>query len=368
MGGKVRKLAKRLKNKDPIVRRSAVRRLAEIGGEKAEILLMEALGDENSQVRMLAARSLGRLGSRRATSELISALKDINYHVRAAAAEALGEIGDEEALSYLIGFLTTDDEELLRALTQAINALLPSDRISPGETKQAIDRLEALSYSSDPHIRAGAVGALGKLGVTELAPRFLELLEDDELDVVRAALKGLANLGDKRVVPYAIRMLESGTLTGDAIEALAQIGDSRAIPTLISLLSDPGTEPMDRGKAAWALKEMRAVDSAEVLAKVLFGVEEDNFRTANIFDPGFRYLREQVTHALMDLDPEMLHDLLEEGMSSSDGWIRMLTVDVMCLVDTPRSRMLLMEALEDPIEDIRRAAEAELRRRASEES
>ena len=368
MGGEIRKLAKRLKDRDPVIRRAAVRRLADVGGEKAELLLIKALGDENSQVRVLAARSLGRLRSKRAVPDLILALKDINYHVRAAVAEALGQIGDNTALPYLAELLSEEDRELLRSVTQAINLLLPSDESPSEEIKWIANRMEQLSLSPDPAIRAAAIESLGKLRVTKLAPQFLRILEGEEPDIMRAALKALADLGDRKAVSYAIKAIESGDFVEDALEALARIGDKRAVPTLISLLSDSKADPVYRGKAAWALKELRADESTEALAQVLFGIGEGNFRTTNIFDPGFQYLREQVTLALMELDSEMLHDLLEEGMRSPDGWIRMLTMDIMRLVDTPRSRMLLMEALEDPIPDIREAAERELKRRADEES
>ena len=368
MNREIRKLAKRLKDKDPVIRRAAVRRLADVGGEKAELLLIKALGDENPQVRMLAARSLGRLRSKRAVPDLILALKDINYHVRATVAEALGQIGDNTALPYLAELLPEEDSELLRSVTRAMSLLLSSDEPPSEEIKWIADRMEQLSLSSDPVIQAAAIESLGKLRVSDLAPRFLQILEGEEPYVMGAALKALADFGDKRVVSYAIKAIESGDLIEEAVEALARIGDKRAVPTLISLLSDSKADPIHRGKAAWALKKLRAEESTEALARVLFGVGEGNFRRTDIFDPRFQYLREQVTLALMELDLEMLHDLLEEGVKSPDGWIRMLTVDIMRLVDTPRSRMLLMEALEDPIPGIRETAELELRRRAAEES
>ena len=75
--------------------------LKEIGDERAEGRLIEALKDEDYDVRLCAIDILGEIGSSKAVEPLIAILGYEDEYVRKLTAQALGKIGDTRAIEPL---------------------------------------------------------------------------------------------------------------------------------------------------------------------------------------------------------------------------------------------------------------------------
>lgn len=75
--------------------------LKEIGDERAEGRLIEALKDEDYDVRLCAIDILGEIGSSKAVEPLIAILGYEDEYVRKLTAQALGMIGDTRAIEPL---------------------------------------------------------------------------------------------------------------------------------------------------------------------------------------------------------------------------------------------------------------------------
>ena len=89
---KIRKLIKKLKNKDERVEKGAEEALI-LRGEPAVELLIEALKDEDWYIRMKAAAVLGSTGDRRAVEPLIAILNSEDNSLKWEAKNALSRIG-----------------------------------------------------------------------------------------------------------------------------------------------------------------------------------------------------------------------------------------------------------------------------------
>lgn len=127
-------LIKDLKTGDYYARSTAARALGEIGGEKASVALIEALGDEDDWVQEYAANALGKLGHKPAVEPLGRLLESESYKVRIAVVEALGKIGGDEARRLLEPLREDSDSWVREAAIQALEKL--SHRREPAQPVQ----------------------------------------------------------------------------------------------------------------------------------------------------------------------------------------------------------------------------------------
>ncbi len=137
-------------------------------------------------------------------------------------------------------------------LEQAVSALAAI------KEPQAVTRLkEILETSNDTAWNTAAVRALGAMGVQEMTPKFLSLLEDLRNPLAPAALIALADLGERKALDKAREGLASRN--GFIVTASA-----RAAGKLLAL---PGVQDVDlRSKLAALLADPDAEESARIAA------------------------------------------------------------------------------------------------------
>jgi HEAT repeat protein len=85
-------LSRDLESSDPAVRREAVWRLGDLGGDEAVALLIRAVGDPDRQVRLCAIQRLGEIGDTRAVPVLEDATNHRDLKTRYEAGDALQRI------------------------------------------------------------------------------------------------------------------------------------------------------------------------------------------------------------------------------------------------------------------------------------
>jgi HEAT repeat protein len=124
---------KRLRHKDPLVRRMAAYALSMLGSDafEAKDALKEALDDSESFVAVWAANALACVDSRscgKAIATLTAALKDPLHFVRSLAAWHLGRLGQgtpgiEAALPKLRPLVDDPDPSVRREAAEALKRL-----------------------------------------------------------------------------------------------------------------------------------------------------------------------------------------------------------------------------------------------------
>ncbi len=119
---------------------AAVRALAQIGGMKAERLLIEAMQDTNETLRAEAVTGIGKNGATSALQDLRNLLDDPSADVRVAVVVAIGKLGSEEYLEILLRAAQSDySEDVRSAAREALEELVRRTK----HTVPGMDMLDA---------------------------------------------------------------------------------------------------------------------------------------------------------------------------------------------------------------------------------
>jgi len=175
--------------KNPELRKNAERCLSlmvdpRIKRPKVVDVLIEALEDENEIVRIKAAELLGEIGDRKAIKPLIDALRD--KAVREKAAWALTFMG-KRCVKDVLKILKSDPE--MRGVAKNILVRIGVD---------AVDGLISVLDSELWFVRKNAVEALGEIGDRKALPHLIRLMEDEDVEVRRAARRAIESLGKSK--------------------------------------------------------------------------------------------------------------------------------------------------------------------------
>lgn len=175
------------------IRQAAANGVGNVGGKLALEALLTVLNNiiaEDWEVRQTAATALGEIGGERALNALLERVQDTQEEqgVCQAAINALGKIGDKRAVDALLARLLDREEEQENIRHVAVSTL---GQIGD---ERAIDGLLArfLDAKEKPYIQQEAAKALGKIGGERATEVLKPYLENEEKELCRAALGGLA--------------------------------------------------------------------------------------------------------------------------------------------------------------------------------
>lgn len=112
-----------ISDENPEIRNAAAYSLGTLKAEKAISSILEMLFEEDSELRITAAYALGNIGSTKAVDSLLETLNDSNPWVRKYAVESLGKIGDLKAIDPLVKNLNDPDSEVRWASAEALRVL-----------------------------------------------------------------------------------------------------------------------------------------------------------------------------------------------------------------------------------------------------
>ena len=211
--------------------------------DAAAARLIKALDHYDPAVRTGAARVVGRRKLKTATDGLLKAVNDSHEMVRLAAIRALGEVREERALQAITDQLNYYDKGEGAAV--ALEALA---RIAHSSSRPVF---AARLQNRDPRQRRAAVEGLARIGDKETVSTFVFAVNQDDADIVRAAMTyalhrhGYAN--------YIARMLDFTYYAGPARQVqgyIIELGPA-VVPELAPRLKDP--DPGVRARLAEVL-------------------------------------------------------------------------------------------------------------------
>src|SRR5215207_8908149 len=245
-----RALSEQLAHADEDARLSAARELA--GDESLEPArpLLGALKDESWRVRRVAAEGLARRAAPDAIAALLASVRESHHNLGLlnSALQVLA-MSDVDTLSPLVEFLHGGDADLRM---QAALAL--------GEQRdaRAVPALVGALDDEDVNVRYHAVEALGKLRAGEAADALAGVAETRDFFLAFPALDALRQIGDARVVPRVLPLLEDELLREAAAELLGELGDEEAVAPLAGLLNTPDAPTRAAARALAALHDRYA--------------------------------------------------------------------------------------------------------------
>lgn len=224
-----------------------VRLLSERGaGERAVAMTRSILAVR----RCRGAHSLGLLGSRDAAPVLRALLDDRDPLVRRVAVRALGQVGDAGSVAALVEMVTRDPA-LTRDTHAAVAAIgapavpaltrLVRARLDGGQDPEAVvfcvralgdigafdavPLLVELAGADDPPVVAAAAQALGRIGSPGAVPVLVSALTSPDAAVRAAAATSLGEIGE----PAAAEALDR------AIDGRSDVADRAAAAALLRL-------------------------------------------------------------------------------------------------------------------------------------
>ena len=227
-----RELSKRLAEGDEATRLTAAETISDDASYDTTPLL-DALSDESWKVRRAAIKGVSQRAAPEAIAALVSSVVE-NHHNPSLLNSALQVLTSSEvdALSPLLELLESPDPDLRMQAALALG--------EKGDAR-AVDGLLKASQDDDTNVRYHAIEALGKLKAADAVNALAEIVESKDFFVAFAALEALSKIGDTRVAPRMMPLLEDELLREPAINLLGQLGDDSAVGPLTALLNTPAS-------------------------------------------------------------------------------------------------------------------------------
>lgn len=354
-----------LSHKDIWYRQKSVHTLSLLG-ERAVLILLEALSNTDALVRSKAAEALGRIHLSSSTvayrqklppsllkrgfkalilRDLALALNDKDARVKQAAVAALMKQGFD-GQKHVWAFLSRcNEEQLLLALSAA--PIFPT--LNPKETDELLLRLRRALGSKKESNRIRSARILGKLGPKAgLATILLnQLLEDPRKRVRMASIIALSQIGSQARI--AIRSLVRVVHTHSreerlaALEALVKLSSysKRAIHALKNLLHNRSLSLRILGMQSLAQMGEKALPALPELLQALSD----------------RRLRSYAASALSEIGEKAVPALVPV-LRHQNQWVRWVVIEILASFGKKAIEAVpaLRKAMQDPISAVQIAA------------
>lgn len=372
-------LIEALNDPDINVRYHAIEALGKLGATEAIEALANIAHTEDFFLAFPALDALKSIGDSNITPYLTPLLS--NDLLCDPVVEILGKLGDDSAVVPLVTLLCTQGTPV-NLIVQALTALYhryqelynEGDKVAflvqHNLTPVGIQSLlEALTYTQGDELRALAtvigwlegtvaeqalIQMLGKPTVQKevvqtlirygerIGELLMEQLNADDVEVCRAAIFALGQIGDKNAVPALLPFLtqENTDLVVHAAEALAKICDPRAFETLIDLLGHPLSTV--RQAAVAALSSLNHPDMAT--------------RANGLLNHSDVYIRESAVRIVGYIGYAESLELLLTCCHDPNENVRVAAVESLPYFENPRILTLLVTILATDTAKVRAAA------------
>ncbi len=261
--------------------------------------LIEALFGEDQDERQLAARVLALMDHEAVLLNLVLALKEDKPRPISPELAELVRLLGIEGVKALSEELERDNlEEVYRRILDLLDA------VGGVEAELAVKRA---ATNPIPTLRAHALRILSRIGRgdSSLIPLYLEALKDQELEVRRAAARGLGTIKDKRAEDTLVDILQGRGPRGRedprveeaACLALAHLESEKAVPLFLELIRRRGlgvrrraTHPVVKAAACYGLAQL---GGGEVVSHIRTLLEDEDPIVRNEAVKAMRTLRQR---------------------------------------------------------------------------
>lgn len=189
----------------------------------------------NPSIRLGALRSISKLGAlaREALPDLTAALNDSDPRVREGAAQAIGQLG-RDAIPVLVRMLSHSDKYIRR------NAVWGLGKLGSQAKSVLFDLCRSLK-DEDARTASGAAQAIGNMGedATSAVPNLAEAMRGTNIVLCRLAAKALSQIGKPALSTLIVHLKHHDLFVrGEAAVALGWMGPkaAAAVTPLIELI------------------------------------------------------------------------------------------------------------------------------------
>jgi len=221
-------LSMQLRSANEAERYQAVQALIE---QKAIAELVPALSDSSWRVRREAVRGLAHHPN--PSQVIVTLLKTLREnHQDIGALNSIMSImaaSNVDVVVPLVESLNSDDEDL-----RIYAALI----LGHQRNLQAVPALLNALDDPDANVRFHAIEALGRLRAKDAVERLGKVLESGDFFLIYPALEALARIGDSQAASKIVPLLKDSLVCSAAVNALGEIGMAEVVPSLVALLDD----------------------------------------------------------------------------------------------------------------------------------
>jgi len=227
-----RELAAHLSESDEATRLAAAETLSNDASYDATPLL-DALSDDSWQVRRAAIKGVSQRAAPEAIAALLTSIVE-NHHNPSLLNSALQVLASSEVdtISPLLELLKGPNPDLRMQAALALG--------EKRDARAVASLVEALK-DDDTNVRYHAIEALGKLKAVAALDALAEVAETSHFFLGFAAIDALTQIGDSRIVPRMLPLLEDELLRDLTINLMGQLGDESVVAPLTSILNTPAT-------------------------------------------------------------------------------------------------------------------------------
>jgi HEAT repeat protein len=227
----------------PEERASAVKNLADLGGAKDIVLILQAAKDPAPIVRAEAAAGLGRRRDESAIDVLAELLQDPDESVEESAATAMAQLRGEKVRGYLAARYVRSGGSMRRVIVEALRAAgVPRsmEAMVSAEAAALWNRNWRALEEGSAAERAAAAEELGRSGRSEAAARLIALAPEATPILAAAAVRGLAESGDASAAAPLLKLLAENEpeLRASICDALGRLGDLHSAAALEAIAID----------------------------------------------------------------------------------------------------------------------------------
>ena len=360
------------------VRRRAALAIGRVGITEGVAPLAGALADPDELVRVNAAFGLGNIGGPAAAAALLKAMADPSPLVKARVIESLGFLGDAAAAAAVteaarecgpwLASVSADDEEWpkdpnVEMCRQALYAFV---RLKHWDGLARI----VLDANGQPVSYWWPVAfALQRIGNERAAPALRSLAGASAVYSPAFALRGLAALKDRAVVPIALAIVHRSDadvrLKVSAIRALGQLAAGEAAAPLLELSTSEKAPINLRLEAITALGGIGELSSFGALLDLLTHpepairagaitaaarIDQDGFLTLLSTLPADRHwsVRIALARTLATLPADRVRGAVETLAADTDDRVKGPALEALAAVGTPDLVKRLFDALDAP--------------------
>jgi HEAT repeat protein len=268
-----RRLADALRSADPETRREASAAVAAAASIERPAAFAPALQDDNWRVRQTAVETLaGRDDAHVVLSVIESIRRDHRHFGLLSSALKLLARTEVDVTEPLAALLRDPDPDLR---IQAALAL--------GEQHDARATAALVAALDDEHVnvRFQAIESLGRLRAEAAVDPLLAIVDSRDFFLAFPALDALAAIGDARIAPDLVPLLDDDQLRVPVADALAIVGDDRAVRPLVAALNRSGAATLSIAAAIVQIHdrfERHYADGVRISDLVRSGLDRDGRR------------------------------------------------------------------------------------------
>lgn len=174
---------------------------------------------ESPEIKILAIRHLKEHGNQTDIDTLSQLLKDTSPNIRREAIRAVSTLGTSDAVATLTPYL--------QDIETSVQAAAIAGLVNAGDLDQLIDAgivLRQLLNSDKTNHRIAAAQALADIKNSVLHRAFIDLLQDHDPVVQKAALESCRSHPDPKLLPIIIPLLSDPEIGLEVVDVLAGFG------------------------------------------------------------------------------------------------------------------------------------------------